>query len=283
MEHRFSSLLRYRFFAPFIRVHFASGTDGSQTANINVPFALLNLILDSPLTSTPTPYFPCSPWTSSADAPYHLGRAFLQAAFLGANSHKLFLAQAPGPDHLSQNVKKIASTDSAITPGLDALDLGSTWAGTLNALTSTSNSTGPGSSNGTSSSNGGSQTSANGFTNVQTGDLDTGISKGALVGIVAAGVLRLVGTAFALWYFWVYKRRQQRKQVRQNKQALLPPEYTSPALWGAKDPDPPSTPELVGSPQQYQLQDFHSSDKGYVPIAELHANLHRPSQLRTPT
>lgn len=77
--------------------------DEVNTANITikVPFMLLNLTLEAPLWLTPTPYFPCMP----SDGPYSLGRAFLQAAFVGVNWHKgagvWFLAQAPGPDYQS--------------------------------------------------------------------------------------------------------------------------------------------------------------------------------------
>ncbi|KEF63796.1 uncharacterized protein A1O9_01774 [Exophiala aquamarina CBS 119918] len=231
---------------------YASGAGGSQTANINVPFALLNLTLDAPLTSTPTPYFPCSPLTSSADTPYHLGRA----AFLGANFHmnKLFLAQAAS----------------------NAPDWNTTWAGTLKKLTSTSTTTGSGSASATSNSSGDSQTSTNGSPSVQTND--TGISKGALAGIVAAGVLGLVGGAFVIWYFCVYKGRHQKRQQSQQHQTLPPPEYTGPAVWSPKDPLTPSTPELADSPQQCQLRGSHYSEKGYVPVTELHARS-RPSEL----
>jgi hypothetical protein len=61
---------------------FSFSTD-SGIEDISVPFALLNLTLDYPLVSTPTQYFPCIPYTPSDDSLYHLGRAFLQAVFLG--------------------------------------------------------------------------------------------------------------------------------------------------------------------------------------------------------
>jgi hypothetical protein len=70
-------------------------TNGSSSTTINVPFALLNLTVESPLIGTPTQYFPCSPWTPG-DVGYTLGRSFLQAAFLAQNwnSSTIFLAQA---------------------------------------------------------------------------------------------------------------------------------------------------------------------------------------------
>ena len=76
----------------------STGTNGNMT--INVPFALLNLTLDLPLISTPTSYFPCQP--PQLGGQYSLGRAFLQAAFIGVNwdlqsEGEWYLAQAPGP------------------------------------------------------------------------------------------------------------------------------------------------------------------------------------------
>lgn len=75
-------------------------TGGSNSnITIKVPFLLLNLTLDAPLVSTPTPYFPCIPIDPTGGDVYRLGRAFLQTAFTGHNfieTHS-WLAQAPGP------------------------------------------------------------------------------------------------------------------------------------------------------------------------------------------
>ena len=76
-----------------------ASTDGNVT--IKVPFQLLDLTLDRPLISTPTSYFPCQPLLSGQQ--YSLGRAFLQAAFIGVNwgnqlNGEWYLAQAPGPN-----------------------------------------------------------------------------------------------------------------------------------------------------------------------------------------
>ena len=76
-----------------------ASTDGNVT--IKVPFQLLNLTLDVPLISTPTSYFPCQ--TPLSGQLYTLGRAFLQAAFIGVNwgnqyNGEWYLAQAPGPN-----------------------------------------------------------------------------------------------------------------------------------------------------------------------------------------
>ena len=73
---------------------------GLSNFAIKVPFQLLNLTLESPLTPEPIQYFPCQPPRDPNTQIYSLGRAFLQAAFLGVNwdeGHHWYLAQAPGP------------------------------------------------------------------------------------------------------------------------------------------------------------------------------------------
>lgn len=89
--------------------------DQVNTANmtIKVPFSLLNLTLEAPLVQTPTPYFPCMP----TNGRYQLGRAFLQAAFVGVNwatgSGFFFLAQAPGPGF--QTIPSVTPIDPEAT------------------------------------------------------------------------------------------------------------------------------------------------------------------------
>ncbi|CAD0083574.1 unnamed protein product [Aureobasidium vineae] len=114
---------------------FAFRTD-SGIENISVPFALLNLTLDYPLVSTPTQYFPCAPYTPSNGAPYHLGRAFLQAAFLGQHgqAQKTFLAQAPGPGAKAEAITNLASTDTTLTAMANPPYWNATWSDQLKAL-----------------------------------------------------------------------------------------------------------------------------------------------------
>ncbi|CAC9885654.1 unnamed protein product [Aureobasidium pullulans] len=75
-------------------------TPKEAEVKVYVPFALLDLELDSPLTTSKTRYFPCSPFTPREGQPYHLGRAFLQATLLAQNweTNTTWLAQGPGPD-----------------------------------------------------------------------------------------------------------------------------------------------------------------------------------------
>ncbi|KAJ4302620.1 hypothetical protein N0V90_001509 [Kalmusia sp. IMI 367209] len=79
----------------YLSFTFPPGPGGSDNVIIKVPFALLNLTLERPITDIPKQYFPCVPY---GDSPV-LGRAFLQAAFLGRNwnAKTSWLAQAPGP------------------------------------------------------------------------------------------------------------------------------------------------------------------------------------------
>ena len=56
----------------------------SGNLTIKVPFQLLNLTLQAPLMSQDTQYFPCQP-TQGSRYSNSLGRAFLQAAFIGVN------------------------------------------------------------------------------------------------------------------------------------------------------------------------------------------------------
>lgn len=94
-----------------------SDSDNKNTqTSIKIPFSLLSLSLKSPLsnTSDPAPYFPCQA-SSLPSGSWTLGRAFLQAAFLGtiwtdssnitsSSGAPFFLAQAPGPGFSDENL-----------------------------------------------------------------------------------------------------------------------------------------------------------------------------------
>ncbi|KAL9130479.1 MAG: hypothetical protein Q9217_001351 [Psora testacea] len=99
---------------------------------IKVPFQLLNLTLEPPIVREPRPYFPCQPLAimNSPGQEFILGRAFLQAAYVGLNwKSNFFLAQAPGPGVVGNDV-------ASITPELRKLasnpigDFASSWAQT---------------------------------------------------------------------------------------------------------------------------------------------------------
>lgn len=78
---------------------FPPAPGASNNVTIKVPFSLLNLTLDTPITKKPTAYFPCQGYNPLNGNPYILGRAFLQAAFIGRNWNRQisWLGQAPGP------------------------------------------------------------------------------------------------------------------------------------------------------------------------------------------
>jgi len=81
----------------YIGFTFPPATGSTDNVIIKVPFALLNLTLEHPITESgiSKQYFPCVP----LDDNLVLGRAFLQAAFIGRNwrTKLTWLAQAPGP------------------------------------------------------------------------------------------------------------------------------------------------------------------------------------------
>ena len=169
-------------------LRFSFGT-GSGIENISVPFALLNLTLDYPLVNTPTQYFPCAPYAPSDNSPYHLGRAFLQAAFLGQNgqTQKMFLAQAPGPGLRAEAITTLASTDTGLTAMANPPYWNATWSDQLKALpTNSLPSPGDGSGHG-------------------------GLSGGAIAGIVVGAVVGLVGLCAVAALVWS-RRSKSKKQ-----------------------------------------------------------------------
>ena len=111
------------------------GSSGDLT--IKAPFHLLNLTLEEPLVSKDTPYFPCQP-PQGPGSQYSLGRAFLQAAFIGVNwaragESEWYLAQAPGPN--TYKTPQSTSFTSSPPVGL-AEDWADTWSGFWTALPS---------------------------------------------------------------------------------------------------------------------------------------------------
>jgi len=119
----------------------------SVTSNvtISVPFPLLALTLKPPLAplATGLKYFPCTPLPMGATTPNGapsaiLGRAFLQAAFMGVNwsdesGATWFLAQAPGPNTPgTATVEGISSEKTTIIPSQN--EWIRTWDGGWGAL-----------------------------------------------------------------------------------------------------------------------------------------------------
>lgn len=174
---------------------------------INVPFQLLNLTLDAPLIKKPTPYFPCQP--PQLTEQYSLGRAFLQAAFLGVDWNqglgKWFLAQAPGPN--TGSTPSAAPYPDAFTKSSTSANKWSdTWDGHWTPLpentpakkpTKSSAAELPGTSN--------SGTPEKARANVANGAVTTGAKVGIGVGIAA-----LVIIAIGAIFFFFRRRRARR-------------------------------------------------------------------------
>ena len=159
--------------------------------SVNLPFSLLNLTLDVPLVSKPTPYFPCSP----NDSTFGLGRAFLQGAFIGMNynSSTFWLAQAPGPNLPAPGsaIKPVETSDTTIAPNPNGPSWEETWREVWFPPEAT---TAPAVSGAPS----GDATSSN--------QLPGGAIAGIVVGFIAATAL---GFLFAVWY----RRRRQRSSA----------------------------------------------------------------------
>jgi hypothetical protein len=196
-------------------------TDDTKTsAHIKVPFALLNLTLDTPVSKKPLQYFPCSPWEADTTG-YTLGNAFLQAAFLSQHwqMNTTVLAQAPGPDYHEKNLQAIPY-DSDITVGAatDAADWAKTWATTLKDLPggqssgTTSSSTPSSTSTSNSDSSGTAAASGNG-NDPTSEDQSSAVSGGAIAGIVVGvvGGLALIGAAV---FFFLRRKKGTTKQHR---------------------------------------------------------------------
>ncbi|KAI4144147.1 MAG: hypothetical protein LQ340_006763 [Diploschistes diacapsis] len=196
-DYRYESIVKSPSYLSFT---FQNGDTGNMT--IKVPFALLNLTLESPLVATPTQYFPCKGW-NSPDGTYFLGRAFLQAAYLGINwnQNKFFLAQAAGPGAQQPDVQIIKPTDNSLQSNPDAAFL-QTWQSKwtvlpANASSSSRNSTAVPVSSSTSS----------------------GLSMGAQIGIgVGAGVAGLALIAGLIACLCIRSRRRKAEAQRQQLQ-----------------------------------------------------------------
>ena len=167
---------------------------------IKVPFALLNLTLEAPITNTPKQYFPCLPYKYTPK----LGRAFLQAAFLGRNwgTKTSWLAQAPGPGPARKGLgdqNTDIPNEATMIDGFPGADLfADTWKGKWSLL---DNRAGVG---------GGSQSGGSGVDN---GSTSSGLSTGAKAGIGVGAALGAITVLVAAVFFW--RRRSTRNKASQ--------------------------------------------------------------------
>lgn len=167
---------------------------------VKVPFRLLNLTLDAPLIDTPTSYFPCT--TPQNSPSYSLGRAFLQAAFIGVDWQEglgqWFLAQAPGP-----NTASTPSQAPITGPNIASSDVNwsDTWKTVWTALPTTS------SVNQTSS------------TSSKSPPKPTRLSTGAYSGI-GVGIACLVIAVLIATTCFCHRRRKERARMLSQDAAL---------------------------------------------------------------
>jgi hypothetical protein len=187
----------------YLSFTFRLNRSDSQNMTINVPFKLLNLTLEEPLAHTPTQYFPCRPLTDGGS--YTLGRAFLQAAFVGVNWQSdlnglWFLAQAPGPNTPSTAVvTPIGFSDTSINSSSNQwID---SWKGSWTVLDEPSSS-----SNTTSTGSDASPSATSTSNNLGTKGAASGVSHSAIAGIV----LGCVAVALGLLSFFLIRRRKRR-------------------------------------------------------------------------
>jgi hypothetical protein len=164
-------------------------SDGSE---INIPFSLLNLELDTPLTASKTQYLPCRPFTPHEGQPYHLGRAFLQAALLVQNweTNTTWLSQAPGPNMTTPSTPVIIEkTDTTIAQMPYAPDWLTTWNGTLRESNWT-------------------QGQGSNSSDPSVPSESTSLSGGAIAGIVIGAVAGLAIVSAAI-FFLIRRRRSK--------------------------------------------------------------------------
>jgi hypothetical protein len=183
----------------FLSFTFRANGSISQNMTINVPFSLLNLTLSAPIVNTPTQYLPLRPSLGPSGS-YELGRAFLQAAFVGVNwqtatgvgSGVWFLAQAPGPNTPSDNPStSINPTDNSIIGSTSSWK--DSWKGVWTVLNSTNPS--PGGSN---------QAKKTG-----------GLSHGAIAGIAVGAIAGLSLCGLAAWCLHRRRTNSAKEQFRQ--------------------------------------------------------------------
>ncbi|TVY86395.1 hypothetical protein LAWI1_G008903, partial [Lachnellula willkommii] len=185
----------------FLSFTFRLNSNINQNFTINVPFALLNLTLTRPIVDRSTQYLPLRP-TEGPSGKYVLGRAFLQAAFIGVNwqsasndgSGAWFLAQAPGPNTQTHNdATTIQPSDATIVGSANSWT--DTWKGAWTVLSETGNTSTGDTATTTSGSSTGPPTPK---------PPPKGISPGGIAGTAVGGVA--VISASLLGALFLYRR-----------------------------------------------------------------------------
>ncbi|KAK4224247.1 aspartic peptidase domain-containing protein [Podospora fimiseda] len=199
---------------------FVLSDTSANNITIKVPFKLLDLTLEEPYVDTPTQYLPCHDTRSYKSGAWELGRAFLQAAFYGANMDRniTFLAQAPGPSGEQAVVRAIKPDDTTIASQPEsrfAESWKSHWTILEEPLADSASTDGAAK--------------------------DKKLGGRAIAGVVIGSLAGVGLISAAIWFFW--RRRQQSLQKSSEIQdENQTPEYTD----DVKD-DPNYVPELGGN------------------------------------
>ena len=174
---------------------FTFADNEASNLTVKIPFKLLNLTLEYPLVDVDksVQYFPCQP-RDSEDGIWQLGRAFLQAAFLGVDydAQKMYLAQAPGPD-MAQSVTRDWE-DGKVPRTNDADTFADTWRSSWTPLAEEKGS-------GSSQKDGEADPPLNSEEN-------TSLSSGAIAGIVIGSIAGLAALVALAWFFFFHRRRR---------------------------------------------------------------------------
>ena len=183
-----------------LRFAFASSLTSNVT--ISVPFPLLNLTLEAPLADSPTPYFACMPINAIGHS-WQLGRAFLQAAYLGINwdKNRSYLAQAPGPGFdQTADVVAFSPSDSGMASGPQA-SYAASWEKIWAEQPMPTN----GSSSGTSA--------------LETGGSQNYLSRGAIAGIVVGAIVAVSLALLVAAYLLLRRRSRRRAAIAQRSES----------------------------------------------------------------
>lgn len=226
----------------------AAGDDANVT--IRVPFKLLNLTLTSPVVTRPVQYFPCIPFDRTPADQWRLGRAFLQAAFLGYNTHTntMWLAQAPGPGAAKQGLglepQDIANSATTLDVYSNETLFADSWAGhwTSTNATETSNTT---------SSTTASPTSTNTSRKHQ-----TGTSGGEIGGAVVGAVIGIAIIAAII--FCLVRKRSKQSTLQQTSDEGLEDAEIGPQRDFQKQPSTSEGYTFLEMPNDHEVRELPS-------------------------
>ncbi|KAJ5714704.1 uncharacterized protein N7483_011885 [Penicillium malachiteum] len=247
----------------YLAFKFSKNNLNNEEITINVPFALLNLTLEAPLVKTPTSYFPCMATNSTPV----LGRAFLQAAFVGVNwlGDKWFLAQAPGPGG-SFIVNPMTISEYEVTIPGSSNSWENTWKSSWSVIetevTKINNAT---------------STNTNGSTITSTTE-NNGLPTSAKIGIIVGStVFGMMMFALCIGLCIRHRRRQERSvnRVQSREMKALFDNWSSAhqlSLVEAPDGEWNTVNELDHTQQKYEMGvgrgPFYELDREKIPFGE---------------